>query len=540
MISESLMPNQLSEEPHLAPLEWALRYRKIEERPFTLARHKPLEAIYNDPHRHIVVMKPAQVGVSEMAITRVLHALDCGAQFWQTEKNGLNVGYLFPTQAALTSFSKERFSGVLSEHEHLQSLFQGFDDVTFKQAGASYLYLRGTQSAASVKSFPADVLVLDELDEMPDSAISLAQKRLRASPVKVEIDISTPTLPGRGIHGLYLQSDQQEWHVPCDACEAFTVLDFFRDVYADLQPYDSWQHWPQERLRQAKMSTHCPQCHAPINRLHNGAEWRAKHPEITGIRGYHVPALCFPMIDLNEFAVNAVSDNPSSIEEFYRSDLGVPYEKSGGQVTDSMLDALADVLPLPPYRSTVMGVDVGARWHYRITSIASDGKRYVRAMGAATGWDELDVLMKQYQVRRCVIDAAPETSATEKWANKHAGKVLRAYYNINLKTLFIEKPEEHIITINRTGAMDALYQRLALGEDERWPKEFVNDPDIRSMMRAPQRVTVDDKKGNIRADWVHVKPDHYYHASTYCLIAELSLPKPKLSGTVLHGGVNGW
>jgi hypothetical protein len=189
------------------------------------------------------------------------------------------------------------------------------------------------------------------------------------------------TLPGRGIHLMYLQSDQQEWHVPCDACNTFSVLDFFRDVYADGLPYEEWQHRPQEVLRQAKMTTHCPQCKAELNRFHSGSRWIARHPEITGIRGYHVPSLCFPMIDLNEFAVNAVSTNPTAIEEFFRSDLGVPYEKSGSQITNGILDALSDEMPLPPFRSTVMGVDVGSRWHYRITSIASDGKRYVPAMG---------------------------------------------------------------------------------------------------------------------------------------------------------------
>ena len=121
--------NQSNDDVPVAPLEWAYAYRRIENRPFTLERHKPLEAIYNDNHKHIVVMKPAQVGVSELAITRVLHALDVGAKFWNTHKNGLNIGYLFPTLTALSSFSKERVSGVLAEHEHLASLFEaGFDE----------------------------------------------------------------------------------------------------------------------------------------------------------------------------------------------------------------------------------------------------------------------------------------------------------------------------------------------------------------------------------------------------------------------------
>ena len=521
------------------PTEWAAQYRTIDERPFTLENHLPLQQIYNDTHKHIVIMKPAQVGVSELAVTRVVHTLDCGAAYYGVAKAGLNVGYLFPTQTALSDFSKERISGLQTESEKLARLFTSYDDVGFKQAGQSYLYLRGAWSTSALKSFPADVLILDELDEMAARAVALAQKRLRASKVKVEIDISTPTLPGRGIHGLYLQSDMNEWYVPCDNCKAFSVLDFFRDVYAEGQPHDVWQHWTQERLRQAEIKILCQYCHSEMNRTHSGAQWRKRHPEITGIRGYHIPSLCFPMVNLNELAVNSVSQDPTQIEEFFRSDLGIPYEKSGSQITESILDALADDLPLPPWRSTVMGVDVGARWHYRITSVASNGKRYVRKMGAASGWSELDILMKQYNVRRCVVDAAPETSATEAWAKKHSGKVLRAYYNINLKTLFTVK-DDGTVSINRTGAMDALYARMSLAEDERWNRTLVNDPEIRAHMKAPTRITVEGSHGDVRADWIHTAPDHYFHASVYSLIAELALPKITLDSELLHGAATGW
>ena len=88
--------------------------------------------------------------------------------------------------------------------------------------------------------------------------------------------------------------------------------------------------------------------------------------------------------------------------------------------------------------------------------------------------------------------------------------------------------------------MDALYERLALGEEERWPRQFAHDPEIREMMKAPQRITYTDKRGNVRSDWVHTKPDHYFHASVYGLLAEKLLPKHSNEGMLLHGGVNGW
>jgi hypothetical protein len=96
-----------------ALLEWAERYRRIDGQSFSLDRFAPLRAIYADEHPRIVVTKPSQRGVSEWAINYAIFALDRGAEVWASgQKTGLNVGYLFPTQAALSAFSKERISGL--------------------------------------------------------------------------------------------------------------------------------------------------------------------------------------------------------------------------------------------------------------------------------------------------------------------------------------------------------------------------------------------------------------------------------------------
>ena len=244
-------------------LEWAQAHRRIDDHPFSLGRFKPLEAIYADDHPNKVVIKPAQKGVSEWAITLACWALDVGAGFWKTEKAGLNVGYLFPTQGALYDFGKERFSGLRIETDYLASLFTDYDDVGFKQARQSYLYLRGAWSTKALKSFPADLLILDEFDDMDPAAVALARKRLNASPLKRQAAISTPTLPGRGIHAAYVASDQCVWEVHCRACDVWSELDFFRDVRvrpetsdgrpADLEGWDAWRYWDGERLRKASL-----------------------------------------------------------------------------------------------------------------------------------------------------------------------------------------------------------------------------------------------------------------------------------------------
>jgi phage terminase large subunit GpA-like protein len=174
--------------------------------------------------------------VSEWAINYAIFALDRGAEVWANgQKTGLNVGYIFPTQAALSAFSKERISGLKRESAYLEALLGDSDDydtVDFKQIRDSYLYLRGGWSEAGLLSFAADVAIFDEYDRMEPSAIALARRRLNASTVRREVFISTPTLPGTGVHGLYLQSDRQvyeQWH----SCGGWVSYDFWRDVKVD-------------------------------------------------------------------------------------------------------------------------------------------------------------------------------------------------------------------------------------------------------------------------------------------------------------------
>lgn len=553
-------PDSGTESTLLPPLDWAHAYRRIDDQDFSLERFKPLVAIYEDEHPDIVVMKPAQVGVSEWAISRALHTLDVGARYYRekgvysAKKSGLNVGYLFSTDKALSAFSKERFSSLINETDHLTDLFTDYDDITFKQAGDSYLYLRGGKSTAGLKSFAADELFLDEYDEIPPSQVALALKRLRASFLKFLRRLSTPTFPDKGIHAAYLESDQRVWEVRCGACDGWNELNFFRDVRVAGQIWETWRYWEAESIRGSEIIVVCPACKEPLNRCGEG-RWRAQRPEVTGVHGYHVPALCFQSVSLAALAVTAISDDPITVTEFYRSDLGLPYEPAGSRITEDMLRQLSHTLdkgrlPDTAWVNTTMGVDVGARFHYRITSTGADKRRYVRAMGAARGWGELDELMRNFRVRHCVIDALPELHACEEWASKHKGKVLRAFYPnpAALKGRLFRLPGEapddadesevqaaNTVQINRTMAMDTVYNLVAAAK-EVWPPAIHNDPEVVAHLTAPVRVIKEDDEGQPHASWVHQKPDHFFHSCVYDEIAFRTLPKSKFVGALPYTG----
>jgi hypothetical protein len=507
-------------------LEWAYANRNIDNHGFNLTDFAPLQHIYEhiheDDHANVAIIKPAQRGVSELAVNYAVFALDRGANVWtHGAKIGLNVGYVFPTDDALGEFSKERFSGLRDETIQLAQLFKArgsFDAVGFKQVRQSYLYLRGAKSQSGLKSFPGDLLVLDEFDEIDTASVALVRVRLNASQVRRELDLSTPSIPGMGIHERWLQSDRNTYVQQCEYCDAWVTPRFYQDVWADNEPWDSWQYWTAQRIRMADIGVNCPNCRKPwsLRQRCEPGRWVAEQPAIKSLRGYWIPALCWRQANLTEMAVKAISSDPVDQTEFARSDLGEPYQSKDAQLTEDQILSLDAELPGGRLRGThreiTMGVDVGARFHYRVSGLAQDGRVDVLAMGSVATWSELSMILSGYGVRQCVVDALPETHACAEWQAKHRGKVLRAYYPNQVLGLFALKEDDNgVININRSRAMDNVQARI-MNHIERWPTEICRAPEVLAHMTSPARIVGQDKHGQERVDWVHTRPDHYFHA----------------------------
>lgn len=537
-------------DPIRSPLDYAMRHRRIDGRPFSLKNYGPLLPLYQDTDsRSMAVMKPSQRGVSEFAITKTLWILEEGVNVFDLEKAGLNVLYVFPTTVALRDFSKERVTGLRQESDHLARIFEDspYDDLGFKQIGPSYLYLRGGQSEAGLLSLSADGVVLDEYDKIPEESRELADKRMNASLLKLRLDVSTPTLPGIGIHARFLESDQHIYVQQCPNCRADNQYDFFRDVTVDGERYDRWQFFDPQAIRKADVALTCPSCELALDRTARCSEgvYVPQQPDVIGLRGYHVPALAWPFVDLMELAVKAVNKNPSALEQFMRQDLGVPYHSKGSGITEEMVVQLALDLPngqLPPgpWERPTMGVDVGGRFHVKITAAKrGEEKRYCLFMQTVDTWGQVEDLMTRYRVAMAVVDAYPEAHGARAFVSKFKGRACIADYPTNMGALRgnLIAPESQkavqdgFVRVNRTMALDMVMANVS-GASEHWPQSVVDDEEVRSNMTGMARVTSLDSRGQVVASWTRLRADHYFHASVYELVARQLTPKFLRTGRI--------
>jgi hypothetical protein len=175
-----------------------------------------------------------------------------------------------------------------------------------------------------------------------------------------------------------------------------------------------------------------------------------------------------------------------------------------------------------------MGVDVGSLLHVEIADyfvrndraaedLNAAAKAKVLYSGTLEHFEELGILMQQYGVRVCVIDANPERRKAHEFASRFYGRVYPCFYGNNVKGKIINLNEEAgTVTVDRTNLLDT-----ALG---RFKNSTIFIPIDISLAYQEQvknlvRVYKEDRDGNKVATYVSTGPDHFGHARNYCEIA---------------------
>ena len=502
-------------------------HRRQADRPLF---HLPaLAAIARDPHPIVVIQKAAQVGLTELLVNQALWAAD-------TAYAGRgNVLYLMPTQNLMDDFAQARFDRAIQDSAYLRGRLQpepparkGADSKRLKRIGPGYCFLRGADSRRQIASVDADLVILDEFDQMADGILPLAKKRLASSRAGRLYIASTPRFPEAGINALYRQSDQRHYHLPCPAC-------------GEEQPL-TWD----DNVDLARAVVVCRACRAAMNTAAVG-RWVAAAPGNDQMHGYHLNRLYSPWLDLPTMIEASYGTTPAEIQEFQNSDLGEVFVPEGGGLTLDVLDRCRADYGVEDYAGQPcdMGVDVGKKLHvvireHHFESVRIEGGTERRRKSAAPrlwwtgevdGFAALDDLMQRFHVQVCVVDAQPELHAAPQFADRHPGKVWLAYYGRHDSGIDVRNGDwtsPATVHVNRTLAIDATFARF-------WDRTAVLPRDARRLVERPrrevgeyyrqllalQRTLERDAQQNWVARWTETgRGDHFAHAEVYCWLAD--------------------
>jgi hypothetical protein len=483
----------------------------FEQRPYLLA-------LYRDRTPERVFRKAVQCGISELLI---IEALEAAAR-------GLACLYVMPTQAKRDRFVANRVDRALDASAFYRRLLDqargGANNAALKHLGRGAVAFVGSNAENEFIEFPADLVIVDELDRCNQNHLPLVRDRLAASPHKLAAWASTPTVPGYGIAERYDASDGREWFLRCEGCGHWQTPDFFRHVVRQTDD-DAWElldrdwepapHGPDVRL-------FCTRCGRPLDRLGPG-QWVAARPGRPAA-GYHISQLFVPTMTIAQLWADwgKAVRNDWERQRFHNSLLGDPHVLEGSGLSTADLLACRRDYALPD-RATgcSMGVDVGEWLHVRISDHPRPGVRRAVFIGRVKRIDELDPLLRRYDVRCCVIDARPEARLVRKWQQSHPrGLVWRCVYTEDDERQFRKNHRDGILRAARTVSLDDATEDVRTGRN--WlPRNVatLDGGDYVDQMTAPVRVLVTDPRGNQRYVWTKPAADHHRHADNYDKIA---------------------
>jgi len=544
--------DQLQNQSLTSCLRWANKRRIMTgdfPGPYSAKYHPWVRGMHNSKASTTYVMKSAQAGATEAGINLALYTID------QLHKDVL---YVLPTTRNASDFSKARFNAALNESPYLQTIFTDTNSIEIKMAGSNTLYIRGSRGDSNLKSVPVSVLILDEVDEMSQRAINLALERLSGHLQKTVWGISTPTVPNYGIHKLYMTSTQEHFIFKCPCCSRQTEL-----IWPDcVEIIGEGVH----DTRCAESFLKCKECggkleHLDKPNLFKSATWNVTNSNSNpDIRGFNVNQLYSYTVTPGELVVahfKGFGDEAANIE-FHNSKLGKPFIGDGAKLTDVDIDACLGTHSKEDDRPQVgcgrlitMGVDQGlwnyveiTEWHFdQMTidlNVGAKAKVLFQTKYHEEDWTQLDMMMREWQIQHCVVDADPQVMEARRFARRFPGYVTLCRFRrgVTAKEISIADDGDHarIATVDRSNWFSVALGRFRKPRRISLPRDV--SLEYREHLKAPVRTytragtTEDPRKrqgDDLVAKYISTAADHYALARVYSEIA-LPLAASQVSG----------
>jgi len=528
------------------PVIWTMVKRRLRKMPLTydvsalikagrttmdvLLRHRPfLIQPLRDQHKHKCYIKSRQVGVSELSITETL-------QFLDTHGNDKKWVYCFPREKQLLQFSSTRLVPAFEESPLMAALLGVPNQTLLKRINKGYLLLRSTWESNLGEGIDADGVTFDEKDRMKPGIDVAFKESLKSSPYGYLRELSTPTLPGRGIDEVWKKSDQHLWHVRCTKCNLWQPIDY-PDNFVQLVDYP--QHGLTE-IPQDSWTFACrkPMCRGPLDRLHG--QWVATFPDRKLVRGYHITQMMCPWISPTGIMQELITYKFRQLWENYV--LGRISKGESILVSDEDLLACSAGYQLYAHRTRdwakiSIGIDWGAtNWFVVLGLNALNNRRYVIGLGIieddardALNMSEVISYISPFEPDIIIADAGYGKDRNAKLL-KHfdpSGQLERffaCFYNPSTKASRTFQPQwgDARVLVDRTISLKMMcraFKDREIGLAANDPKTEILKKHIRAL--APLKEQDEDTK-EIYETIEATGPDHFAHALSY---AELGMDK---------------
>jgi hypothetical protein len=255
-------------------------------------------------------------------------------------------------------------------------------------------------------------------------------------------------------------------------------------------------------------------------------QWVAKREQIKDKRGRSYSQLFSHFVKPKDILIQYRTT--SNLKDFYNLVIGVAYVEAQNRLTVEEVLGLCGSEGISSSDSgpCSMGVDQGKNLHVVIGKRRKEGEKdKIIHLGEYRNWEELDRLMKNFKVIRCVVDALPETRTARAFAERFRGRVYLNYYNEHQKGFYAWNEKDLIIQGNRTESLDASHDEIMHGRVI-LPKQCgITQEFAQQLHNVAKRLEEDEETGSKRYVYIKLGPDHFRHAFNYECIARQNTPK---------------
>ena len=439
--------------------------------------------------------KASQLGFSTMMILK---------SFVAAKYRNWNIIYTLPTSGDAQGFVASKVNPIIQNNPLLAKWTKDKDTIEQKKLGNSFIYYRGTATVKSEKEkseggvgiiISSDWNVHDECDRSDQVALEQYESRLGNSQYKGRCFFSNPTHPKTLNQELYGQSTKSHWFIDCEHCGSSQYLDFF------------------ENIQDGQFV--CSKCHGRISDDTRRMGYWVKEYQNREISGYWINHLMCPWITAKE-----IEDQYKTTSKayFYNFVLGLPYAGSDILINADLI--LKCVGNQPNTKdNVVMGVDVGLTKHFVLMN-----HQGIFRVGTTDNWEDIDKLIRMWDVRCCVIDAMPDQTEPRKLRDAYPGKVYLCWFKREIKKAdYITWDQKtRSVYCDRTNIIDDLIDSLV----NRKIRYQVDPQELNTYVRhfeSLYKIKETDNLGIERSVWESKGADHFVFATVYAMIALSSI-----------------
>ncbi len=494
--------------------DWVRENTTLGGMPFSIAGYEFQEAILNDDHPNMDVIKPSQVGLSEVQVRKAL-AFVCRQQ-------RVSMIFTLPDEKLFRRMSQTRIQPMIQRDKvfNLDRDAEAVRSMGIVQCGDSFLYITAcTESDAT--STAADAVMNDELDLSDQNMIALFNSRMQNSDIRINQRFSTPTFQNYGIDSGFKISDQHQYLHKCVCCghwnhpEFDTRFCYFPDLPKHVENLMDLDADEVAEMDLAKCYVRCEKCLKP---LEGERQWVAKFPGRVNNRGYQVTPFSTSRIGLAYIVDQLVKyKRRDYLRGFYNTVLGSTYSDARTQIPLEAIEAsMKKGSPhygeLPKGTPLTLGIDMGQTCHLVVADASGRNVLAMEAIPVGKLVDRVKHLLANHNFISGAVDRLPYTPTAEEIRTLSSNIIVPVQYaetkDADIKLVLDSYGLLSHAHANRTKVLDEVaddFRNYIWSLSGYGHQKQIIVEQLRDMVR--------EEKPEQPAKWVKLTGnDHYFHA----------------------------